>query len=294
MAYPFIDGYGSVLTAESSIVNGTDQRQVVTIGSTLTTVPVVFSGNITIGSILSSNVPNQSVSGTVNVGNSSVQVISGVGVIGSVATLQGTSPWVMVGSISGGVSSVSQVGNWHIQPASVQVMAGTNVIGSVAVLQGTNPWIINSTGSVLATNYLQRNDAVVSALGVDLTYRPLAGDSAGRILSKPFAAEEARVEGYVSTTNTSVTTLVPAAGAGLRNYITDIWIANTGAAATLVTFSSGGGSSVLGYTIAPAGGGSNLPGLLTPIRTEANATFGIQAATATSTLYATVKGFKAP
>ena len=182
-----------------------------------------------------------------------------------------------------------------------------NISGSVVAFQGTTPWLMGSvygniSGSVVAFQagtqsssiYAMRNDAVASFLGADLTQRPVAVDSAGRILAKPYAAEEARIEGYVSTTNTSITTLVAAAGAGLRNYITDIWIANTGAAATLVTFSSGGGSSVLGYTIAPAGSGSNLPGLVTPIRTLPNETFGIQAATATSILYATVKGFKAP
>ena len=84
-----------------------------------------------------------------------------------------------------------------------------------------------------------------------------------------------------------------AAGAGLRNYVTDLWFANTGATTTLVTLTDSAGS-VLGYTIAPTVSGSNLPGLITPIRTGANASFNIQAGSNTSTLYATVKGFKAP
>lgn len=139
-----------------------------------------------------------------------------------------------------------------------------------------------------------RNDNVASFVSANLEYGPQATDAAGRGLTKPFAAEEARVEGYASTVNVSVTTLVAAAGAGIRNYITDVWIANTGGSATLVTFKSGGGASVLGYTIAPAGGGSNLQGLQTPIRTGANETFDFQATTGTSVLYATVKGYKAP
>lgn len=138
-----------------------------------------------------------------------------------------------------------------------------------------------------------RNDAVASFVSADKDYAPHATDSAGRILGKPFAPEESRVEGYNSVVSTSVTTLVGAAGTGLKNYITDFFVANTGSVATLVTFKDGLGS-ILGYTIAPAGGGSNAVGFATPIRTGANATFDMQAATATSILYGTVKGFKAP
>ena len=263
MSYQFLDANSSVLTADSSIISGSGisgtQRPAVDIGSVLGgVIPVQISGN-------------SSVSGTI--GSSIIgQLPAGTAVLGSVMVLQGTNPWNIAsvyGNISGSVLS-QQLGT-----------RTTSVVGSIP-------------SSLLTGTYGHRNDAVASFLGGDLSWRPVATDSAGRTLIRPFAPEEARIEGYVSTTNTSITTLVAAAGAGLRNYVTDIWIANTGAAATLVTFSSGGGASVLGYTIAPAGSGSNLQGLTVPIRTGANETFGIQAATATSTLYATVKGFKAP
>ncbi len=130
-------------------------------------------------------------------------------------------------------------------------------------------------------------------MGADGTYGEAARDSAGRTVVKPFSPEESRVEGYHSVVSTSVTTLVAAAGAGLRNYITDIIIANSGAVTTAITFKDGLGS-ILGYTIAPAGGGSNLIGFNTPIRTGANASFDFQPTAASSIIYATVKGFKAP
>lgn len=158
---------------------------------------------------------------------------------------------------------------------------------SMPATASTNP------SSLLTGNYSQRNDNVSSFLGGNLTWNPQATDSAGRALIKPFAPEESRVEGYVSLTSTSLTTLVAAAGAGLRNYITDLWFANTGATTTLVTLSDSAGS-ILGFTIAPTTSGSNLQGLQMPIRTGANASFNIQAGSNTSTLYATVKGFKAP
>ena len=224
---------------------------------------------------------------------------AGTQVLGSVATLQSTNPWIMSGSVT--------------------LLNGANVIGSVTALQGTNPWNISSvygniSGSVLSQQlgtrtssvvnsipssllvgtYGHRNDAVASYLGGDLSWRPLATDSAGRTLTRPFAAEESRIEGYASTVNINANSIIAAAGTGLRNYITDVWVANTGAVNTLVTFLSGGGLSVLGYTIAPATGGSNLPGLVTPLRTGANETFDFRAATGTSVLYITAKGFKAP
>lgn len=232
------------------------------------------------------------------------------------------------------VSGTVQVGNFptnqNVSGSVVAFVSGTvpvNTAGSVVAFQGTSPWVVNfQNSSILAQpvssvitiqqansivgTYAEdsahttadkgvfglgiRNDAVASLVSADLEYIGHSHDSAGRTLIRPFAPEEARVEGYISLTNTSVTTLVAAAGTGLKNYITDVWIANTGSVTTLVTFSSGGGSSILGYTIAPAGGGSNLLGLATPIRTLANETFGIQAGTPTSVLYATVKGFRAP
>lgn len=265
---------------------------------------------------------NQSVSGTVHIDNFSSVVsyqlagsVLATNVSGSVVAFQAgtqitslvsTVPSsVIVGASIFGTAPVTQAGTWI-----ASVFGNVSVIGTVPVTQ-SGAWTTsvvgfptnqNVSGSVIAfmagtqssSMYGMRNDAVASFLGADLTVRPLAVDSAGRTIVKPFAAQESTIEGYVSLTSTSVTTLVAAAGAGLRNYITDIIIANTGAATTLVTFSSGGGASILGYTIAPTGGGSNIIGMQVPIRTNANETFGIQAGTATSTLYATVKGYKAP
>src|SRR3990167_8885189 len=192
------DGHGSIITIESSVVGGAN-RQIVTTA----------------------------------LGNSSVMLLNSSAVIGSIAVLQGTNPWV-IGSVSGTVGA-SIVG---------QLPAGTAVLGSVMVLQGTNPWNISSvygnvSGSVLSqqlgthissvVNSLpsslltgghgHRNDAIASYLGGDLSWRPIATDSAGRTLMRPFAAEESRIEGYIALTSTSLTTLVAAAGAGLRNYI---------------------------------------------------------------------------
>ena len=276
--YDFLDAAGSILTAESSVISGSVHRPIITIASFLSAVPTTASGN-------------QSVSGTT--GSSIIgQLPAGTAVLGSVTTLQGTSPWNIAGSV------LAVQGTWSGSVlATISGTPNVNTAGSVVAFQGGTQ-ITSVVGSIpsslLTCVHGHRNDALASFLGGNLTWNPIATDSAGRIVTKPFSPEASRIEGYASTVNVSVTTLVAAAGAGLRNYITDVWLANTGAATTLVTFRSGGGTSVLGYTIAPTASGSNLPGLVTPLRTLANETFDFQASTGTSVLYATVKGFIAP
>lgn len=138
-----------------------------------------------------------------------------------------------------------------------------------------------------------RNDAIASLAGADFDYTPMAVDSAGRTIIRPFSGEGSRIEGYASLVSTSVTTLVAAGGVGIRNFITDIMIANTGATTTLITFKDGLGS-ILGYTIAPTAGGSNMVGFAMPMRTGVNASFDFQPTAASSIIFATVKGFQAP
>ena len=214
--------------------------------------------------------------------------------------MKGTNAWRILGSVSGtvdiGISPGSILAYQGTDPWRVSSIYG-NISGSVLSQQlGTRTSsVVNSIPSSLLTGtYGHRNDTVASYLGADLSWRPIATDSAGRTLVRPYAAEAARIEGYASTVNLNANSVIAAAGAGLRNYITDVWVANTGAAATLVTFLSGGGASILGYTIAPAGSGSNLPGLVPPMRTDTAATFDFRAATGTSVLYITAKGFTAP
>lgn len=340
--FQVLDAYGSVITIESSTVGGAN-RQVVAATTGNSSVQVL--GNVT----TQTTTPSSMLTGASIFG----MVPAGTQVIGSVAVLQGTSPWRTVTSVSGSVdigvtpgSVVAFQGTdpWRISsvygnisgsvlsqqlgtrissvissaPSSMltgasifgQLPAGTAMLGSVAALQGNAVWniagsvasqqlgtrissVVNSLpSSLLAGTYAHRNDNVASFLGGNLTWNPIATDSAGRVLTM-IAPEEARVEGYTSTVNTSQTQLIAAAGAGLRNYITDIWFASTGSVATLITLRDSA-NSVLGYTIAPSNSGSNLPGLKMPIRTGANAAFDFQATTGVSVLYATAKGYKAP
>src|SRR3990167_5248745 len=127
------DGHGSIITIESSVVGGAN-RQIVTTALGNSSVMLLNSSAV-IGSVAVLQGTNPWVVGSISgtVGSSIVgQLPGGTAVLGSVATLQGTNPWVMSGS--------------------VMLLNGANVIGSVTTLQGTNPWITTfSNSSILAT-----------------------------------------------------------------------------------------------------------------------------------------------
>jgi len=114
-------------------------------------------------------------------GQSSVYLIPGVGVLGSVAVLQGTNPWqinvpspstiayqlagsvlAVSGSFSSGNTSVT-VNNIVTGQSSVYLIPGVGVLGSVATLQGTNPWKVELTsGSIITTT---ANTSVTAYMG---------------------------------------------------------------------------------------------------------------------------------
>jgi hypothetical protein len=98
------------------------------------------------------------------------------------------------------------------------------------------------------------------------------------------------IKGSATATTTASTSLIAAAGSGLKNYINTISIANTGTATALITLQDGSGGTVLWYTIAPPGGGSNIT-LPVPIATSANTALFFAAGTASTTIYVSAAGF---
>lgn len=209
--YQFLDAYGSVLTAASSVVAGAHQ-------------PLVqFSGNVTVNSA--------SIAGTV-----------------TIASIVGT----------------------YAEDAS------------------------HTSGDAGLLTLRVRNDAVASLVSANLEYAPSAVDSAGRTITKPFAANEAYTYGVSSTVNVNKSSLLGLSGTGLRNYITDVFVANTGSVATLVSFTDSNGS-VIGKTIAPATSGSNIVHMATPMRTGSlNSQVEFTAQTAVSVLSVSAYGYIAP
>jgi hypothetical protein len=198
----------------------------------------------------------------------SVMVVPGIGVLGSVATLQGTNPWL-------------------VQPTSgsVIVIGGNSVVGTYSEDTG-------HTGADKGLFVLGvRNDTISSLTSADLDYSPKAVDAIGRVLIKPFAGEDATIISYQGSIVSTSVTLAQASAIGKRNYITDFWISNTGSVATLVTI-QGGDTSVLGNWIVPAGGGSNSQGINIPLKTTPAQDLAYKVGTATSVLYMNIKGYQ--
>ena len=263
-------------------------------GTVITSVVNIVPSSMIVGASIFGQVPVFNIGGVSSVFSAGgISSVTQAGawthsVVGSVTAYQGAVPWVMNFQNSSIIA---------INAGSVVALSQGSVI---TVLQ--SPSIVGTYSEDAAHTTADRglfvlgvrNDAVASFASANLEYSPMGTDSAGRSVTKPFAPEEARVEGYNSVVSGSVTTLVGAGGAGLRNYITDIILANTGATTALVTFRSGGGTSVLGYGIAPAGGGSNMLGFATPMRTLANETFDFQVVPSSSVIYAKVSGYKGP
>lgn len=239
------------------------------------------------GSVLQFQAGTQ-ISSIVNTVPSSVQVgaslmgqlPAGTALIGSVAVLQGTNPW--------NISSVYG-----------------NISGSVVATQGTNPWVIGSINGTFAEDAGHtsadlglfalgvRNDTLASTVSADKDYTAFGLDSAGRILTKPFVSDDGTIINFTSSTVSTSVMLIKASAIGKKNYVTDFWISNTGALTTLITFQDGS-TSVLGYTIAPAGGGSNAQGIHVPFKTATSQDLALKPGTGTSILYVTVQGYQAP
>ncbi len=167
-------------------------------------------------------------------------LLAGVSVMGTVPVTQVTSPWV--------------VGN-----------------SSVMTIQGTSPWVIQSVVGTFPDNsawtegnsglYVLgvRNDGMSSMISADLRYTPITVGPVGEtiVANAPITKW---IQGNASIfTGSSVQAIAPQ-GSSVFTYITGIQIANASANNVWITFTGGlgGVSSVLGYTVAPANGGSNI------------------------------------
>lgn len=252
---------------------------------------VFVAGSVaTIGSATA----NQSVSGTVGasiIGLPPVNIVGTPSISGAVTIVGATIP---PGSVSGSVGIVGT--------PSISGQVGASVIGVVPIAQ-SGTIVVSVVGGYAedlpSTSGDQgvfvlgvRNDTVASLVSTSGDYGAFTNDSAGRVLIKPFSPDESRLDTTSSVTSSSITSLFPSV-VGLRNYVTDVMVANTGSVATLIIFKDGS-TSILGYTIAPAGGGSNITGMNMPFRTAPAQDFVFQSSIASSVLYVTAKGYKAP
>jgi hypothetical protein len=211
-------------------------------------------------------------------------------------------------SISAG-GAVKVDGSAATQPVSLTSLpalaTGSNTIGaisnsSLAVTQTTaanlNATVTPAAGTGSAipaaaqpAGFQARTSEQTATSNTDNTIAVV--DKAGKQIVLPYANPENFVSGSASATGTTSTSVITAT-TGLKTYITDVLVANTGSSTALVTIQNGNGGSTLLTTIAPAGGGSNIH-LAVPIpTTSTNTAVYFAAGTATTTLYITVSGYQ--
>lgn len=241
---------------------------------------------------------NQSVSGTVGTTQSGTWISSIVNTVPS-SVLVGAS---LFGQLPAGTAMLGSVVSyqgavWNVAGSIAAFQAGTrstSVSGQVTVVSSLAGGIFPISGSVAAT--ITNTNINVSG--------SIVAFQGGTVITSISGVPQASIHGSVSIVPASVITAhgsVAGAGSvqlfsatsGLRNYVTAFLVSNTGAATTLVTFTDGD-SSIIGKTIAPAGGGSNAPALATPFIPSVNKVVNAAAATATSVLHVWVGGYRAP
>ena len=202
-----------------------------------------------------------------------------------------TTAWLVTGT--GGTFPATQSGTWTVGLSASQTLATVTTVGTVATLSGGgvahdgidsgNP--VKIGGKAVSTQSGQT--AVASADRSDLIQ-----DLDGTVIERPHTHGD-MVSGAASTTGTSDTSAVAAQGASTYFYCTGWSIANTGSTATLITFKDGSGGTALGYTVAPASGGSNYSAGGKPLfRTSANTALYFACGSASTTVYVTVYGYK--
>lgn len=312
--YDFIDAHSSIINAESSIISGSVHRPIVNVASVLTTVPVTFSGSPSIsgavrviGSVIAQSiVPSSMLAGASIFG----QLPAGTAVLGSVAALQGTTPWIVssvYGNVSGSVASypLGTIITSLVSTVPSSVLVGASIFGRVPISivdyaafgappagNGTvttaTPRIAiasdsatlfeegvnhgNGTAKVGAFVLGVRNDALSSIISDSVGFSAHTVGPAGEtiVAVAPFT-KGIQGTGDLRVVQGASVTVIAAQGASIFSYIRAAQLANMGSASVLVTF-GGGLGSILSYSIAPAGGGSNL--IFDPwLKTGANSAF---------------------
>ncbi len=271
-------GNGSVITV---IASGNTSVQGTM--SVLGTVPVTqattpWTVQLTSGSIATSGGTTGN-SSVLIVGQMPAQSVSGVGLFNVNHTGNGSVITVpQPGSVSGvGLFNVNHTGNGSI----ITVFANPSIVGTYSEDAA------HTTADKGLFVLQVRNDTMSSITSADGDYSPQAVGPVGEVLTA-----NSPITKWISGQNsvmygTSVQVVAPQ-GASVFTYITGIQIANNSATASLVKF-TGGLGSVLGWTIAPATGGSNI---VFPNALKTGENSGVSASiSGISSVYLTMEGF---
>lgn len=265
--YKFFDADASILTAGSSVIGSVHYPVVKIFDSVLS----VSQGGTNITSLVST-VPSSVLVGASIIGLTPVN-ISGtpnVNAAGSVVAFQGTASNLKVeasiigtvpvtGSFKTEVASVIQQGTWNVSIVSTvpsSVIVGASVFGNVGISGTPN---VNTAGSVVSFPGAGWSGSVVSFPGAGWSgsVAALITNPQSSVISRP-APIASIIQGTADlrVVRGASVAVIASPGAGIRNYIKYVQVLNFGSASVLVTIADNT-TSILGYTIAPAGGGSN-------------------------------------
>lgn len=139
-----------------------------------------------------------------------------------------------------------------------------------------NPLLNGCRAATTAPTAVTDGQAVAMECGVE-----------GRLVTAPYAIKDIQVRGSTGAiTNTTQTSIIASAGGSLRNYITAIQCANSGATTSILTFTDDA-TTVL---INPAGGGGSWT-FPVPLRTAAATAFQVTPGSSSSSQYCSAQGF---
>lgn len=199
------------------------------------------------------------------------------------------------------VVPASQSGTWTVGISAAQTLATVTTVGTVTTCS-TVTTVSTLTGSGIAHDGVDSGNphkigarATTSLSGLTLVSNAdrsdlFAGVDGVQIVRNHTNLEDI-VTGVAAITDGSSTSVIAAAGSGVKVYITEVIIANSSATAVTVDLRDGTAGSVKATFMAPAGGGAHKT-LSVPIPFSANTAVAADPSASASTVTITLVGFK--
>lgn len=178
---------------------------------------------------------------------------------------------------------------------TVDLTAPSGVLGAngSAIVSGTNPFNVQGGSAAAATQAdipVATGCRAASAAPTAVTDGQkvnLECGLEGRVVTAPYSIKEIQVRGSTGAiTNTSQTSIIASAGGSLKNYITAIQCANSGASTSILTFTDAAATVLIN----PAGSGGSWT-FQVPLATAAATAFQVTPGTSSTSQYCSAQGF---
>lgn len=211
--------------------------------------------------------------------------------------------------VSGTVTANLAAGTNNIGDVDIlSIAAGDNNIGNVDIVTMPNVTLAAGTntnevvGDAAHDAAIAGNPVRIAGRAVSSDYTAVStGDTAdlitdlnGKQIVLPYAIPENFIQGVTAAiTGTSDTSVLAAAGAGVRNYVTSLTVTNSHATVGTVVELKDGTTVIHRAYAAPAGGGFTVQ-FPTPLKGTANTAINAANVTTGSNTYVSASGYKAP